>query len=307
MKMMLISQGMNPQMIAMMQIAEMMGKKNQDDEENEEDENEKKNELKDGEKVETKSLKAKREAEEEEKENKKKKGRNDLTPQQIDLLNKMSNFVPNSFSVRVVIGIIQIVGVCRGGAEGQWIDSRHISSDICHMKALLASEGSSSENLIPTGDQIFDTLSIEPTMKNGSSVNALMFESTESMPYDPADCAVEIRIYGLTGNFSGLQALILKHIEAARMIATAPNPYNGMPLSNENVQIMGSLLVYDLRGGFKMLLEAVISEMTKTISEFQILLIISFIVAFFLACVAFFAFIVPSNPSRRQWRTGQKH
>ncbi|KAK2946379.1 hypothetical protein BLNAU_18740 [Blattamonas nauphoetae] len=67
MKMMLISQGMNPQMIAMMQIAEMMGKKNQDDEENEEDENEKKNELKDGEKVETKSLKAKREAEEEEK------------------------------------------------------------------------------------------------------------------------------------------------------------------------------------------------------------------------------------------------
>ncbi|KAK2943285.1 hypothetical protein BLNAU_21809 [Blattamonas nauphoetae] len=380
MKMMLISQGMNPQMIAMMQmqgmsiqqIAEMMGKKNQDEEENEEDEDEKKNELKDGEKEETKSQKAKREAEEkkkaeeEEKEKKKKKDRNDLTPQQIDLLNKinkMSNFIPNSFYVRVVIGIILIVGggvffyliayfACKNAvkfynsviltaykcvvaeqmgllgmsiansinyeipgiytvvpyAEGPWIDSRHLSSDMGLIQALLASEityynaidilanqGSSSQNVIPTGDQIFDGLSVEPTMKKGSSVNALMFESTECMPLDAADCAVENRIYGLTGNFSGLQALILKHIEAARMIATAPNPYSGMPLSNENVQIMGSLLVYDLRGGFKMLLEAVISEMTKTISEFQILLIISFIVAFFLACVAFFAFIVPTK------------
>ncbi|KAK2963375.1 hypothetical protein BLNAU_1909 [Blattamonas nauphoetae] len=139
---------------------------------------------------------------------------------------------------------------------------------------ILANQGSSSQNVIPTGDQIFDGLSVEPTMKKGSSANALMFESTECMPLDAADCA---------------------HIEAARMIATAPNPYSGMPLSNENVQIMGSLLVYDLRGGFKMFLEAVISEMTKTISVFQILLIISFIVAFFLACVAFFAFIVPTK------------
>ncbi|KAK2951940.1 hypothetical protein BLNAU_13178 [Blattamonas nauphoetae] len=65
MKMMLISQGMDPQMIAMMQmqgmsiqqIAEMIGKKNQDEDENEEDEDEKKNELNDGEKEETKHRK----------------------------------------------------------------------------------------------------------------------------------------------------------------------------------------------------------------------------------------------------------
>ncbi|KAK2949205.1 hypothetical protein BLNAU_15808 [Blattamonas nauphoetae] len=189
----------------------MIGKKNQDEEENEEDEDKKKNELKDGEKEETKSQKAKREAEEkkkaeeEEKKKKKKKDRNGLAPQQIDLLNKinkMSNFIPNSFYVRVVIGIILIVD------EGPWIDSRHLSSDMGLIQALLASEityynaidilanqGSSSQNVIPTGDQIFDGLSVEPTMKKGSSANALMFESTECMPLDAADCAVENRIY----------------------------------------------------------------------------------------------------------------
>ncbi|KAK2963376.1 hypothetical protein BLNAU_1910 [Blattamonas nauphoetae] len=116
----------------------MIGKKNQDEEENEEDEDKKKNELKDGEKEETKSQKAKREAEEkkkaeeEEKKKKKKKDRNGLAPQQIDLLNKinkMSNFIPNSFYVRVVIGIILIVG---GGVSSHPQKDHGSTADTSH-------------------------------------------------------------------------------------------------------------------------------------------------------------------------------
>ncbi|KAK2940979.1 hypothetical protein BLNAU_24111 [Blattamonas nauphoetae] len=115
----------------------MIGKKNQDEEENEEDEDKKKNELKDGEKEETKSQKAKRGRGEEEgrggrEKKEKKKDRNGLAPQQIDLLNKinkMSNFIPNSFYVRVVIGIILIVG---GGVSSHPQKDHGSTADTSH-------------------------------------------------------------------------------------------------------------------------------------------------------------------------------
>ncbi|KAK2944580.1 hypothetical protein BLNAU_20487 [Blattamonas nauphoetae] len=379
-KMELIAQGMNPQMIAMMQmqgmslqqIADMMGKNKKDEDDDEEEEKKEEN-GKDDDKEETKSQKAKREAEEkkkaeeEEKENKKNKNsRSDLTPQQQELLariNKMSSFIPTSFYIRVVIGVILTVigGVffyliaffsCQNAvkfynsviltsykcvvieqmgllgmsiansinyevpgiyssvefARGPWIDCRHLSSDMGLIQTLLSEElnyynaieilvnqGSKSTNVIPTGDEGFDGLSVEPTIKKGSRANALMYESIDCFPLDDGDCSVLNRIYGLTGNYSGLQALILKHIEAARAVAAAENPYSDIKLNTEHIQIMGSLLVYDLRGGFKMLLEAVISEMNDTINLFQVLLIISFIANFLLFFIAFFAFIIPTK------------
>ncbi|KAK2951283.1 hypothetical protein BLNAU_13770 [Blattamonas nauphoetae] len=165
----------------------MIGKKNQDEEENEEDEDKKKNELKDGEKEETKSQKAKREAEEkkkaEEEEKKRKRRRTETVWRRNRLIcSTKSTKCQTSSQTLSTWSIVP-------SAEGPWIDSRHLSSDMGLIQALLASEityynaidilanqGSSSQNVIPTGDQIFDGLSVEPTMKKGSSANALMFE-----------------------------------------------------------------------------------------------------------------------------------
>ncbi|KAK2941578.1 hypothetical protein BLNAU_23507 [Blattamonas nauphoetae] len=316
-----IAQGMSAQMITMMQmpgmsiaqIAEMMRKgKKEEADEGDEDEEEKK-EGKEGEKEETKSEKAKREADEKkaaedaEKEVKL-KGHSTLTPQQQELfnkINKMSNFIPTSFYVRVVVGIVLIISgaaffyvMCIFAlthsakyynsvtltsykcvvamqlgvlalemansinyevpgiyttvpfATGRWIDSRHLSSDMPLIQDLmleeinyynainiLANQGSKSANVFPTGDVDFDGLAVEPTVKAGSKVPDIMSETRECFENDADDCDYEDRVYGMKGqSFSGLQALVSKHLESAKLIATNPDPYSGVTLEAEDVQ-----------------------------------------------------------------------
>ncbi|KAK2959295.1 hypothetical protein BLNAU_5853 [Blattamonas nauphoetae] len=185
-------------------------------------------------------------------------------------------------------------------ATGRWIDSRHLSSDMPLIQDLmleeinyynainiLANQGSKSANVFPTGDVDFDGLAVEPTVKAGSKVPDIMSETRECFENDADDCDYEDRVYGMKGqSFSGLQALVSKHLESAKLIATNPDPYSG---------IMGSMVIWDMRGGFRELLEAVTSEMKATINTSKILLIVSFIVAISLDVLAFLAFIFPTK------------
>ncbi|KAK2949850.1 hypothetical protein BLNAU_15245 [Blattamonas nauphoetae] len=193
-------------------------------------------------------------------------------------------------------------------AGGPWLDSRHLSSDMGLIQTLLSeeleyfnaidqlvSQGSDSVNVYPTGDEDFDGLTVVATIKKGSTANAIMYESRECFQLDDGDCDVKNRIYGQTGNYSGLQALVLKFKESARSVADSTEPYSGISIGSEHIQIMGSLLTYDLRGGFLALQNAVVDEMNTAIDLFRALLIVSFIVAIVLNLLAFVAFIVPTK------------
>ncbi|KAA6386380.1 MAG: hypothetical protein EZS28_018092, partial [Streblomastix strix] len=109
------------------------------------------------------------------------------------------------------------------------------------------------------------------------------------------DCDIPHRIYGLTKSFRGLEALIGIFTQACAELIAKVDPYTQITIITSSIQQMGSLLIYDLKGGCAQYRLAMIDEQTKTTQMLQYLLIIFFILALSFTIIGFILIITTRN------------
>ncbi|KAK2950937.1 hypothetical protein BLNAU_14127 [Blattamonas nauphoetae] len=306
---------------------------------------------------------------EDEKDKKKKKKKSDLShlsPKEQELMirvRKVKSFIPNSWYVRVVIGMMLIVilptvfyvvaviatrnsisyyesviltayksvvaeqitilalGLSHSlnyevpnletritYATGPWEDFRHLGSNPVAIQVLLAelvtyyeaidilvSQGSESSNVIPTGDERFDGRTVTRTVRENSKTNTILYATRDCFQNHEGDCDIPDRIYGQSGNYTGLVALSTKMLEAARRLAGEEDPFRNILPETEAVQVLCTLMVYDLRGGYQALLDAVVEEMDAGINVYNIWLYVLFVFAMLSAVTGLFGVILPTR------------
>ncbi|KAH7832166.1 uncharacterized protein MONOS_957 [Monocercomonoides exilis] len=139
-----------------------------------------------------------------------------------------------------------------------------------------------------TGDDMIDSLDTPRTYVVDSEINKLMLDSAECFPVESqADCNNKTRLYGMSGNFSGLDGLINTFLSSSIVIASDRNP-NILLANNSHIQVINSLTMNDLKGGLLKYSQILSNEQDISINAYNSLLIAFFVLNIGAIALSFF-------------------
>ncbi|KAA6387000.1 MAG: hypothetical protein EZS28_017474 [Streblomastix strix] len=146
---------------------------------------------------------------------------------------------------------------------------------------------SSGEAKVLTGDSRIDGLTSQRTLKKNSETEKVQYDEYECFEARPGDCDIPHRIYGLTKSYHGFEALFGMFTQDCSELINKDDPIKEINLTILPVQQMGSLLIYDLKGGCSSYRVALLDGQNNLINQLQTVLIVMFVVAIVSALIGF--------------------
>ncbi|KAA6381124.1 MAG: hypothetical protein EZS28_023349 [Streblomastix strix] len=134
-----------------------------------------------------------------------------------------------------------------------------------------------SDSFIVTGDSIIDSFSTTRAVKEGSKLNHLLMDSADCFQVYEGDCDKLNRVYGITGQFAGLEGLIQ---------AEPDDP---------SVQYIITSLNYDLKGGLQLFLDKLLEQELQKSNVDQVTVIILFSFTISVIMITFYFGFLPSK------------
>ncbi|KAA6379142.1 MAG: hypothetical protein EZS28_025331, partial [Streblomastix strix] len=138
-----------------------------------------------------------------------------------------------------------------------------------------------------TGDSRIDSLTSQRTLKKDSETQQVQFDETECFESRDGDCDVPHRIYGLTKSYHGFEALFGLFTQDCAELISEEDPANEISLQTASVQQMGSLMLYDLKGGCSSYRVALLDEQTDQMKILETVLIVIFIISIISIMIGF--------------------
>ncbi|KAA6316767.1 MAG: hypothetical protein EZS28_055210, partial [Streblomastix strix] len=143
-----------------------------------------------------------------------------------------------------------------------------------------------------TGDSRIDSITSARTLKKDSETQTVQYNVRECFENREGDCDIPHRIYGLTRDYHGLEALFGLFTQSTSELVTKADPETQIDLLTKPVQMMGSLLIYDLKGGCEQYRLAIVEEQKETTNLLETLLILFFIIAIISTFIGFIFFLL---------------
>ncbi|KAA6356939.1 MAG: hypothetical protein EZS28_047534, partial [Streblomastix strix] len=189
-----------------------------------------------------------------------------------------------------------------------WNNLTHMSNDQKVLQVLITSLsqfmgqinqivllGSNSEQVSVTGDEIVDGDTATRTMSAGSQTEVIQYNSTDCFENKKGSCDKENRVYSLYGQFKGLEALLGMLNAATTVISNmAISQQSDVSLKLPEVQIILSLMIYDLRGGCTKYRAAILAEQQEEKNMYSTLLILFFIFGLIAQFIGFVFCLIPT-------------
>ncbi|KAA6368669.1 MAG: hypothetical protein EZS28_035804 [Streblomastix strix] len=146
---------------------------------------------------------------------------------------------------------------------------------------------SSDEAKVLTGDSRIDGLTSLRTLKKNSDTQTVQYQDRECFETRDGDCDIPHRIYGLTKSYHGFEALFGMFTQDCSELITKDDPIEQIKLKIAPVQQMGSLMIYDLKGGCSAYRIAMVEEQTQQMDLIETIMIVMFVVAIVSTLIGF--------------------
>ncbi|KAA6398716.1 MAG: hypothetical protein EZS28_005754, partial [Streblomastix strix] len=210
--------------------------------------------------------------------------------------------------------------VCQYSTNPVWNDQSHMSTNRIEQQELLKGslqfvssinqlvmQGSNSEYITASGDSFIDNRNCKRSLIAGSETMEIQYGATQCFENREGDCDIENRVYGITGEFKGLEALfalfstnIITVYSANISADRTSDPTSGSSLREINpqspeVQSLMSLMLFDMSGGLTQYRSAVIKTVDESNSLFNTLLILFFVFGIVAILCGYFLCIVPTK------------
>ncbi|KAA6377330.1 MAG: hypothetical protein EZS28_027142 [Streblomastix strix] len=143
-----------------------------------------------------------------------------------------------------------------------WNTLRHMKNNVSELQNLVGSQintivllGTANSGIEATGDSIIDGATAVRTITSGSQTEVIQYNSTQCFENKIGSCEKQERVYSLFGQFKGLEALLGMLYASATILTNLElkddqgQQINTITMKTPEIQILISLMIYDLRGG----------------------------------------------------------
>ncbi|KAH7819913.1 uncharacterized protein MONOS_15734 [Monocercomonoides exilis] len=190
-----------------------------------------------------------------------------------------------------------------------WTNLTHLSDDFYTQQKLLAAlfefytalndranMGSDFGESARTHDDAVDELEVDKIVASGTKAKDLMMTKTDCLMEDKSICSeMPGRMKGVNGNFTGIEALQSIFVQNCIALINEADPVNAIILNTSGVQVVNSLIMYDLSQGLKSVRMSVRESQVASISQFSVFLYLFFILGIIFTFVGFFGCLFPTK------------
>ncbi|KAA6393288.1 MAG: hypothetical protein EZS28_011185 [Streblomastix strix] len=186
----------------------------------------------------------------------------------------------------------QYIYQCEFSTNPIWDDNSHMTNDpvffqeklglantflsILTKRLLYGSKSDIADKV--TGDSQLDDLESPRTLHKNSLTQQIQFDARDCfVNRNETECDIPHRIYSLEGSYNGLEALYGRFIQSIIQLVQMNLSEIKPDLGSTAIQDIGSLMMYDFKGGLKEYVKALIQEQTYLMNQMQSLQITFFV------------------------------
>lgn len=163
---------------------------------------------------------------------------------------------------------------------------------ILNTKILMGSKA--NDPAVQTGDTLIDPLDTPKLLTEGSAVVSLMYTEVDCLMMKRETCTPG-RLYGITGNFTGLDALMTKFDLAVIFLMNTTNDPALMDFRTDEIQVVNSLIQNDLLGGLAKFRTAIKTLQSQNIDRSETMLYTFFALAIVFMMIGFLCCLIPTK------------